>query len=88
MLTDPEKARPWPSLTAASGLALALLAGCAPLPDPATHGTAALAPPPVLVPLDGILAQADAVGREEILLPSLAARADGLRSRADRMRRP
>ena len=62
------------------------LAGCAPLPDIAAATQTTAGPAPVLVPLDGILAQADAVGTGAAAVGSVNARADRLRARADRLR--
>ncbi|MFN4153665.1 MAG: hypothetical protein ACK4HF_03340 [Paracoccaceae bacterium] len=67
-------------------LGLALV-GCAPLPDIAAATNTAPAPPPVLVPLGGILAQADAVGTGAAAVGPVNARADRLRARAERLRR-
>ncbi|MFN4129365.1 MAG: hypothetical protein ACK4GC_06065 [Paracoccaceae bacterium] len=64
-----------------------VLAACAPLPDIAAATQTAPGPAPVLVPLDGILAQADAVGTGAAAIGPMAARADSLRARADRLRR-
>ena len=71
-----------------AALVLALLgAACAPLPDIATATRTVNAPPPVLVPLEGILAQADALGAGQAAIDPVAARADRLRDRADALRR-
>ncbi|RGP36591.1 hypothetical protein D1012_13015 [Pseudotabrizicola alkalilacus] len=59
------------------------VAACAPLPDIAQTVDA---PPPVLVPLAGILAQADAVGTSAAAVAPVTARADRLRARADQLR--
>lgn len=59
------------------------LAACAPLPDIAQIADA---PPPVLVPLGGILAQADAVGTSAAAIAPVTARADRLRARAEQLR--
>ncbi|MFN3722196.1 MAG: hypothetical protein ACK4VZ_04055 [Paracoccaceae bacterium] len=64
-----------------------VLAGCSPLPDIAAQTQTLTGPPPVLVPLDGILAQADAVGIGAAAIGPVTARADRLRARADRLRR-
>lgn len=89
MQTDLQDGRAQRAVVKIFGLALVavLLAACAQLPPPATR-SGVLVEPPVLVPLDGILAQADAVGSEEILLTSITARADRLRRRADQLRQP
>lgn len=63
------------------------VAGCAPLPDIAPPSRGAPASTPVLVPLDGILAQADAVGAGEAAVGSVSSRAARLRDRANRLRR-
>ncbi|MDO8885209.1 hypothetical protein [Pseudotabrizicola sp.] len=61
--------------------------GCSPLPDIAAQSQTMPGPPPVLVPLDGILAQADAVGTGAAAIGPVNARAERLRARADRLRR-
>ncbi|MFN3845131.1 MAG: hypothetical protein ACK4RZ_04790 [Paracoccaceae bacterium] len=62
-------------------------AGCAPLPDMGTPSRGVPTHPPVLVSLDGILAQADAVGTAAGVIAPVSARASQLRDRADRLRR-
>ncbi|MFN7222445.1 MAG: hypothetical protein ACK4MS_00330 [Paracoccaceae bacterium] len=63
------------------------VAGCSPLPEIGTPSRGVSSPPPVLVPLDGILAQADAVGTASGVVGPVNARAARLRDRADRLRR-
>ncbi|NEX47780.1 hypothetical protein [Pseudotabrizicola algicola] len=73
------------ALAACLGLGLS---GCAPLPDFATATRAAApGPAPVLVPIDGLLAQADALGNGAAATAPVTARAEQLRARADRLRR-
>lgn len=64
------------------------LAACATLPD-LTAGRAAVAatgPATELIPIDGILAQADAVGSAQAATGQVDARADRLRAKAARLR--
>jgi hypothetical protein len=70
--------------------ALAACAGPPALPERAGFGGGAQGrgPAPVLVPLDGLLAAADAPGRTEAALADLTARAERLRARAAQLRRP
>lgn len=70
-----------------AGLMGLALTGCATLPDLVAQSDAPPGAAPVLVPLDGILAQADALGTGAAAVGPVAARADGLRARADRLRR-
>ncbi|MBN2629073.1 MAG: hypothetical protein JXR75_00870 [Rhodobacteraceae bacterium] len=63
----------------------AALAACAPLPDLAA-GRAAPGPAAVLVPIEGILAQADAIGPAEEVTGPVDARAARLRAKAARLR--
>jgi hypothetical protein len=68
-------------------LCLVLLAGCS---DPTGQGGAGLpdkAAPPHLVPLEGILAQADALGDGKAATGSVSARAAALRNKAARLRK-
>lgn len=75
------------------GLCGLALVACAPLPDIAkataarTSPDSVTGPAPVLVPIDGILAQADALGTGAGSVAPVTARADRLRARADRLRR-
>lgn len=75
-----------PALRAA--LLALMLAGCATLPD-VTAQTAEPAPipQPRLVPIAGILAQADAVPTATDAANPVTTRADTLRARADALRR-
>lgn len=66
------------------GLFCLSLTACAPLPDIAQISPA---PAPVLVPISGILAQADALGTSAAVVDPVNARADSLRDRADRLRK-
>lgn len=73
------------------GLGLALLlavAACAPIPAVDAFPKAAAMPPPVLLPLDGILAQAAAPSAGAARADGLAARAARLKARANLMRGP
>ncbi len=72
-------------------LAAALLAGlpaCAPLPAGTAGSAGPDAPPPALLPLDDILAQAGSVGAAADPGEALAARAARLRARAALMQGP
>ncbi|WP_135432903.1 hypothetical protein [Pseudotabrizicola sediminis] len=76
-----------PAAAVLAALVGLVLSACAPLPDIAAQtNTAATGPAPVLVPLDGILAQADAVGSGEGAVAPLDARASRLRARAAALR--
>lgn len=77
-----------PPFRALLALASLGLAACAPLPDIAAATRTQPGPAPVLVPLEGILAQADAVGTSAAAVDPVTARADRLRARADRLRNP
>ncbi|MDR7123975.1 hypothetical protein J2X53_000781 [Pseudorhodobacter sp. 4114] len=81
-LARPLRSALTPRATFVALLCLGLTA-CAPLPDIAQTADA---PPPVLVPLGGILAQADAVGTSAAAVAPVTARADRLRARADQLR--
>ena len=73
--------------TLLAGLIGLALAGCAPLPDIAAQtNTSTSGPAPVLVPLGGILAQADAVGSGAGAVAPVDARASRLRARAAALR--
>ena len=65
-----------------------VLAGCAPLPEFAPFPETADAPPPGLMPMDQLLAQAGTAPRAEAASQSLSARAARLRARAALMRGP
>ncbi|MDO9637558.1 MAG: hypothetical protein Q7J44_03350 [Pseudotabrizicola sp.] len=70
-----------------AGLIGLAVTACAPLPDIAARtNTQTTAPPPVLVPLGGILAQADAVGSGAGAIDPVNARAARLRARAAALR--
>ena len=75
---------------AASFAALILVAcvACTPLPDFGAFPQDANAPPPTLLPLDDLLAQANAAPVAEARAASLSARAARLRARAALMRGP
>lgn len=76
------------ALAAAFAAALVLaLTGCATLPDIAAQTNTVPGAAPVLIPIDGILAQADAVGTGAAATATVSDRADALRSRADSLRR-
>lgn len=78
-----------PSLLALSAALLAVsAAACSPLPDlgPAARGNANL-PEVQLVPMDKLLAEADATGGAEAALGSLEARLAALRARAAGLRK-
>lgn len=64
-----------------------MLGGCATFPDTVGKANAPTAPPPVLVPVEDILTQADALGDGEAAIGTVEARAAALRARADRLRR-
>lgn len=76
-------ARPMPFLLTA----ILCLIGCAPLPDIAAATQTAPAPAPALVPIDGILMQADALGAGRSAVGDVDARAARLRDRAASLRR-
>lgn len=67
-------------------ISLAIVA-CAPLPDIGAATNTVPGPPPVLVPIGGILAQADAVSPAAAAVAPVNARAEQLRARAERLRR-
>jgi hypothetical protein len=67
---------------------LVLVAACAPTPDFGAFPQTAAAPPPSLLPLDDLLAQANAPAVAETRAASLSARAARLRARAALMRGP
>lgn len=78
-----------PRMPAAPLLALWLAcaaSACAPLPDISAATQTPPGPAPALVPLSGILAQADAVGSGQTSVDATTARADALRARADALR--
>jgi hypothetical protein len=70
------------------GLMLFALAACAPLPDFGAFPEQTRAPPPTLLPLDDLLARANAAPVAEARAASLSARAARLRARAALMRGP
>jgi hypothetical protein len=72
----------------AGPLALALIAGCAPLPDLDSQVTpeAKAAPYPALIPLDAALEDASAVYSAPAAQSAQSARAAALRARAAQMR--
>jgi hypothetical protein len=81
--------KPYPVTAALLTLALPmLLAACAPLPDFGAFPQTSGAPPPSLMPLDDLLAQANTPGVAETRAASLSARAARLRARAALMRGP
>ena len=63
----------------------AALTGCATLPD-LSAGRADPGPAATLVPIEGILAQADALGAAEQAAGQLDARANRLKARASQLR--
>ena len=68
--------------------ALVLLAGaCSDFPELKAASRSATGPAPHLVPIDGILAQADALSDGTAEIGTLQARAAALRARAARLRR-
>lgn len=75
---------PRPTLALASVL---LMAACASFPQVDAATRAASGPAPKLIPVDGILAQADALGSGQAAVGTIEARAAGLRARAARLRR-
>jgi hypothetical protein len=64
------------------------LAACATIPEIGPFPAATSGPPPALLPLDDLLAQAAVPGRAEPVSGALAARAARLRARAALMRGP
>ena len=75
---------PRPTLALAG---LLLVAACATFPEVDAATRAASGPAPRLIPVEGILAQADALGSGQAAVGTLEARAAGLRARAARLRR-
>ena len=69
-------------------LLILVLASCTPLPDFSAFPEASSAPPPSLMPMDQLLAQAAAPNRAEARAQDLSSRAARLRARAALMRGP
>lgn len=68
-------------------LVLPLMAACAEFPEVGMTATAPTALPPRLLPIDGILVQADSIRPVGAVVGGVQARAAALRARADRLRR-
>lgn len=84
-LARPRRQHPPQALVAA--LICLALSACAALPDIAAQtNTSTSGAAPVLVPLDGVLAQADAVGSGAGAVAPVEARASRLRARAAALR--
>lgn len=81
--------QPWPLRHARRAALIAglALAACSPPPDLPGRAAPVTGPAPVLVPLDGILAQADAPGPDAAATAEVDARAAALRARAAGLRR-
>jgi len=68
-------------------LVLSSLTACAEFPEVGVTARAATTPAPQLVPIDGILVQADALRPAGAAIGGIEARAAALRARAARLRR-